>query len=384
MLDRLNASDLIRSEILGREQMCAFDAAWQQLADNSIEDNVYYAPAYARALLDTVEKKTDVRFATVWRGGELIGLLPFVASRIPSLIDPWAAWKSDYTYSCTPLLHRDWHAAAAENLATLMAAANPGEWILPLMNTGGPAYRAFVAALDGAGRPWIASNLFTRAVLDTDCTFAEHMETYVSAKRRRDLGRNERRLQKLGSVSYESWSSGAELKSAVDAFLQIEARGWKGRRGTALQCDEASRAFALKIFSAPRSPNACRADVLKVNGEPVAVGLTLVSGRTGFTVKCTYDERYATYSAGLLLEVAFLRSVLGEKWASRIDSGTAGSHVIDALWPGRCEVADLLFSVASAAGSARFPAFVAGQRAKRATLETAKSIVNRFRTRVTA
>jgi hypothetical protein len=191
-------------------------------------------------------------------------------------------------------------------------------------------------------------------------------------------------LQKLGSVSFESCANGAELKSAVDAFLHIEARGWKGRRGTALQCDEATRAFALKAFSAPRSDNACRADVLKVNGEPVAVGLTLISGRTGFTVKCAYDEGYATYSAGLLLEVAFLRSVLNEKWAGRIDSGADGAHVIDELWPGRSEVGDLLFSAASSPGSGRFPAFIAGQKAKRATLETAKAIVNRFRARVTS
>jgi CelD/BcsL family acetyltransferase involved in cellulose biosynthesis len=384
MLDRLNASDLIRSETFGREQMYAIDAAWQQLADNSIEDNVYYRPAYARALLDTVEANTDVRFATVWRGAQLIGLLPFVASRLPSLIEPWTAWKSDYTYNCTPLLHRDWHNDAAEHLVRLMAAANPGEWTLPLMNTAGPACRAIVAALEADCRPWIASNLFARAVLDTGCTFAEHMERHVSAKRRRDLGRNERRLEKLGTVSFESCSGGPELKSAVDAFLQIEARGWKGRRGTALQCNEATRAFASKVFSSPRSSNACRADLLKLNGEPIAVGLTLVSGRTGFTVKCAYDERYANYSAGLLLEVAFLRGVLGEKWASRIDSGTAGSHVIDELWPGRSEVGDLLFSVAHSPGSGRFPAFVAGQRAKRATIETAKSIVNRFRARVTA
>jgi CelD/BcsL family acetyltransferase involved in cellulose biosynthesis len=380
MLHRPTASELVRAEIISRDEMLKSRGAWQRLADNSVEDNVYYAPIYAGALLQTVESKTNVSFAAVWRDSELVALLPFVSSApFPSLLIPWTAWQSEYTYSCTPLLHRNWRLLAAENLVTLLTSANPGEWTFPRMNIKGPVCQAIIAALDRTQRPWTIAKPFARAVLDVSGTFAEHLEDRIPAKRRRDLARNRRRLEKLGVVAFETHCLGPELSAAVDAFLQIEGRGWKGRRGSALACHAATREFALKAFSPASSHTHCRADVLKVNGQPIAVGLTLFSGQTGFTVKCAYDEQYATYSPGLLLELEFLRSVLQEKWATRIDSGTDGAHVIDGLWPGRTEVADLVFSAATSLRGARFSAFLAGESAKRAAVDMAKSVVNRFR-----
>jgi hypothetical protein len=136
----------------------------------------------------------------------------------------------------------------------------------------------------------------------------------------------------------------------VSAFLKIEASGWKGKRGTALACDDKTRKFAIKAFTGEAANSICRADVLMLNDAPIAVSLITFAGRTGFSVKCSYDEAYRSYGAGLLLEIEVIRSFLSKDWASRLDSATAGTHVIDSLWPGRIEVADLMFSL-----SPRFP-----------------------------
>jgi hypothetical protein len=37
------------------------------------------------------------------------------------------------------------------------------------------------------------------------------------------------------------------------------------------------------------------------------------AGGTGFTVKCTYDEAYRSYSAGMLLETEVIRSFVAER-----------------------------------------------------------------------
>jgi hypothetical protein len=132
---------------------------------------------------------------------------------------------------------------------------------------------------------------------------------------------------------------------AVLAFLKIETNGWKGKQGTALACDEKTAKFAMNAFTGDEANSICRADILMLNGAPIAVSLITLAGRTGFTVKCSYDEAYRSYSAGLLLEIEVIRSFLSENWASRLDSATAGTHVIDSLWPGRIEVADLIFSL---------------------------------------
>jgi hypothetical protein len=182
------------------------------------------------------------------------------------------------------------------------------------------------------------------------------MKSHVAAKRRKDIARNRRRLAELGPVEHETHCRGDALDRAVVAFLQIEASGWKGKRGTALACDERTRRFAIDAFAGAAGNSICRADVLTLSGVPIAVSLIALMGRTGFTVKCSYDEAYRSYSPGLLLETEVIRSFLSGDWADRLDSATAGTHVIDSLWPGRIEVADLVFSVAPRAARLRLSA----------------------------
>ena len=121
-----------------------------------------------------------------------------------------------------------------------------------------------------------------------------------------------------------------------------------------------------------------RADVLTLNETPIAVSLTLLVGRTGFAVKCAYDETYRAYSAGLLLEVEVMRSFLTEAWADRLDSGTDGKHVIDGFWPGRLEVADLIFSCAPRYPRWRVSTFQRTEQIKQTAKRATKSLVSRL------
>jgi CelD/BcsL family acetyltransferase involved in cellulose biosynthesis len=207
------------------------------------------------------------------------------------------------------------------------------------------------------------------------------MSRHVRAKRRRDLARNRRRLEELGRVAHESHSCGEGLDRAVAAFLAIEAKGWKGRRGTALDCDERTRAFALRAFTGDKAESICRADMLTLDGVPVAVGLTVFAGGTGFTVKCTYDEAYAGYAVGLLLEVEVIRSFLTEGWAGRLDSATAGAHAVDSLWPGRCQVADLMFSLSPWRPQTHLSALTATERMRRSAKAAIRSALDELRDR---
>jgi hypothetical protein len=185
---------------------------------------------------------------------------------------------------------------------------------------------------------------FDRAALEAGSTFDQYTNSHLSAKRRKDMARNRRRLEQLGTVKHETHCFGPGLSYAVNAFLEIEASGWKGKRGTALACDEASKLFALNAFTGEAHDSICRADVLSLNDKPIAVSLMALARQTGFTVKCCYDETYRNCGAGLLLELEVIRSFLSGKWINRLDSATAGAHVIDDLWSGRIEVADLAFT----------------------------------------
>jgi hypothetical protein len=140
MLQLAERSVGMRGEVLGRDALPGLLPSWQALSDRSVEDNVYYAPRYALALLDSVEKDVNVRFAAVWQEATLVALLPIATPRSPiPLVRPAGrAWLSKYTFNCMPLLDRDRTAEAAAALLDVLEATRQGGWILPAVNVAGP------------------------------------------------------------------------------------------------------------------------------------------------------------------------------------------------------------------------------------------------------
>jgi CelD/BcsL family acetyltransferase involved in cellulose biosynthesis len=335
-------------EVLAQNALPNLMPAWEDLCARCVENNVYYSPRYAVALLQSVERAQNVRFAVVWDGSSLVALLPFTSPSfsIPFLRPAGRVWQSKYTYSCTPLLDTNMKIEAADALLNVLASISASEWIIPSVSTDGEACQSIIAALARREVPWTFLNQFRRATLEPGHTFDEHMNRCVGSNRRKGLARTRRRLEEVGKVEHESHSFGEGLERAVSAFLKIEASGWKGKRGTALDCDEQTRHFATSAFTGDETNSICRADMLTVNGVPIAVSLIVLAGSTGFAVKACYDETYRKYSPGLLLEMEVIRSFLSGNWAKRLDSATLGTHVLDDLWPGRTDVADLMFSLA--------------------------------------
>ncbi len=328
---------------------------WNDLCRRSAEDNVYYAPHYMLPLLDTVAAGADVRILTAWDGDRLIALLPVTLKgvAIPGVSAAATAWRTNYTFNCLPLLDAAQTEAAAAAMIDALAMLTRAECVFPEVNSSGPVCLALQRALAARGAPFALERQFERASLSAGPTFEEHMASHVSAKRRRELARNRRRLEELGQLALRTETSGPDLAQAVQAFLALEAGGWKGKRGTALACDAGTRAFAERAFGSPGVDNASRVDLLLLAGKPIAAGVIVFSGHTGFTVKGAYDEAYASYGAGLLLEQEVIKSFLTGRWAQRLDAATNGSHVIDALWPDRVNVADLVFSLARTGASLR-------------------------------
>ncbi len=369
-------SRLLTSEIIGRESLAALLPQWKALSERSADDNAYYSPAYAMALLETVSAKDKVRFLTVRDGASLVAFLPFQTSpmRWPPFGVAGLAWQSPHTYTCAPLLDRDLAYETADTLVTALMSMRPGTWMFPRMNTGSTTVAALVAAFERRLLKHRFIEPFKRAVVGHGPSFDEHLKKNVASKRRRELARNRRRLSEVGHLRHRFVTGGPDLEKAVEAFLSIEAAGWKGHGGTALQCRPDSLAFARKAFT--ENPG-CMADMLLLDDKPIAVSLMVKSGRTGFTVKCAYDETYRNYGAGLLLEEDALRNFLDGNFVDRLDSGTNGSHVIDGLWPESIEVGDLMFSVNPQASDRAFNAVVKTELLRRRAKDYLKRILRR-------
>ncbi len=378
----MQRSDAISISVLDTASLRNLGPEWEELAKHALEENAFYLRHYCTALLNHIETR-DLKAIAVRKGEALIALLPFVSDRLHwgGLVTLNTAWTTDYTTTSVPLIDRRWAAEAVSALLDAMSAKSTGSdvWLLPNINLDGAVSTAFTKERGHRGLPARTFDPFDRAVLEKRGTFADHMKEHVSKKRRKDLRRNRKRLEELGDVSWTAHDSGPELDDAVDAFLRVEASGWKGRRGTALDCTDTTRAFGKEAFGMVESEGVKRADVLRLNGTPIAVNLTLISGDTGFTIKCAYDEAYRGQSAGLLLEEEMIRSVLEDDWVDRLDSSAVSGHLISSFWNETIKIGDVLIDAGQSASPIRFKALTLLETTRRSLRAKAKALVNGLR-----
>ena len=101
---------------------------------------------------------------------------------------------------------------------------------------------------------------------------------------------------------------------AIERFLALEAKGWKGARATALAADSRRGAFAREMLVNFSRAGQLRIHELTLDGAAIAAGVELRAARRSFFWKIAYDETYAAYSPGVLLTRA-LTTRLAEEGA---------------------------------------------------------------------
>lgn len=350
---------------------------WEDLARTAVRPRPFHLPA-SLAAHRSAGFCRGVRVLRVPSASGLAACLPFVpgGAALGWLGRAHLAWRSPFTTSGDPLLAP----GAAPALLDAMAGAAPGVWLFGSMTLSGGSGALLREEAARRGWPQAVLDPFARAVLEWRPTFAAY-EAAVGASRRKDLRRRRRRLDEMGVVTVETATSGPQLADAIEAFLQLEAAGWKGGQGTAMACRTATAELARTYFGRPGPGVGARADVLALDGRPIAVSLALVSGGTAHLLKTAYDESLARVSPGLLLEDEIVRALHGEGFADRLDSAAvAGSHM-ETIYPDREEVGDWVVAT-DGRTQAALDASVSRERARRRWRQTARCLRDRWQARL--
>ncbi len=275
--------------------------AWNRLAEQSPFDSPMLRHEFLTAFLDNFAPEARLHVATVRRSGELSGAAA-LAWRLGSYRGlPYRALVSlSNVHSARfDILAAD--DGAIESLWRGMADL-PGWDVLELHDVpqGGRAERLVeLAQRDGhpTGR-W------------------ESMRTpYVplgpggpapNAKLRQNLRRRRRRLEEFGTPRFVEVTGGA-----FDAFLErgfeLEASGWKGRRGSAMACHPATRGFYRELAREAAGQGWLALAGLLAGDRLAAFQFGLRMGRRHYLPKPAYDETLAACSPGQLL----MEDVLG-------------------------------------------------------------------------
>ena len=313
---------------------------WDDLAARAVAPQPYFTrpvlSAHARNGITATPRVLCVQVDE-----RLAGLLPFRrGARIGWFGRGNAAWTSAFTTSSTPLIASDDPARAVAGLLDGMARL-ASIWIFPQLTLDDEIGRALLAEIGRRGWPARGLDPFRRAVLDRRASHDAYLSE-LGTSRRRDLARRMRRLGELGTVEFRSETGSQRLADAVEAFLRLEAAGWKGRQGSALASRPETASFARDLFREGQGPLTRRADLLLVDGEPAAISLALVCSGTAYLWKTAYDERRRRLAPGLLLELEIVRAMHETGFADRLNSAADPDTPLSELYPDREEVADLV------------------------------------------
>jgi len=364
--------------------LCALQAIvpeWRLLAARTSEPNIFYQPAFALAAAAAFAP--DAGAILVWADPErrtLVGLFPVrierhrYGPRFPIL----AGWTHSYAPLGVPLVDRDLVEPVVGSFLDHVSADPDLPSIVLLRFI--PQDGAFASALDRAlGRRGGRSALFgrhQRALLAPFGDRGRYLDRSVGSRRRKEFRRQRRRLAQAGPVTLSTAVAAADAGPALCDFLDLEAKGWKGRRGTAAAGHAHIRRFIETAIPALATDGLAQVHRLLVAERPVAAAITFTDADQAWFFKIAYDESLAWASPGVQLTLDLTAALLGNTAIKRADSCATEHHpMIDHLWRERLTLGDWLVS-----GCAAAPAFAFAcrlERLRRAAIRMAKRLRDR-------
>lgn len=366
-------------EALNASRLAPIVPAWLELIDRALEPNPFLHPAFALPLMQHLMAGSRLEVLAIWGGAtpRLVGLFPLTLPRAP-----WGGLARGFAHEqvClgTPLLDRNRAAAVFDALLDWLGRERPR--VAGLLLSEIPVQSALVQQIIH-GRQWPASIEIVetrhRAVLrarDGEVASDGNVLSLASAKRRKERKRQMRRLAERGARSYASARSSAEVARACELFLALEARGWKGRRGSALLAEPARATFARTMLRGMADAGLCRIDALETEGRAIAMGVVLTDGATAFFWKTAFDQEFASLSPGVQFTLALTEAQLGASGVTVTDSCAVPDHpMINRLWPERMAVCDLVLAPAPSGASPSLAAALGVERLRRRLRRRAKA-----------
>lgn len=353
------------------EEMSFRQDAWRELARRAIEPNPFLEPEFTLSAIlhSPPASRPDIVF--VWQGagfnprGRLIAVMAIEQGGLGLSMGVGRSWRYRHGALGTPLVDRFAAGRALDALLRWSADCRPRRSALLLqpIEREGAFFKLLVdrCAENGFGLSTIAE--YKRAILFPGQTGAQILSRARSNKHRRELARLRRRLQERGSLSVGSANSPSEIRDAVERFLALEHKGWKGRRGTDFLSSAGDAAF-LRTMSRRLAPEGrCRIDWLAIDGEPIAMAFLLKSGDRAYFWKTAYDEAYAQFSPGVQLVLELIERQLADPTVAATDSCAIARHpMIDRMWPDRLDMVEVMV----ATESSRLPFYAGRERLRRA------------------
>lgn len=356
-------------------------AGWAALAQTAIEPNPFYEADFLSAAERHLERGERLRLLVVRDAADkaLVGLFPLCKPRLREgiLFDALSLYTNEYSSLSTPLIRAEGATEILDTAFRFLAGKHDIPQVLHFGKLAGnrPFHALLLAHAEAARLPVLTVARYDRAAIETRRT-GEAYRAFESASTRKSLNRKQKHLEALGALAYSTIPG--DTPDGLAAFLALEASGWKGRHGTALASHPDTRAFAEAALGTSAGHPQLFFERLSLNGRPIAMNLNLRSQGVAFTLKTAYDETFAAYSPGALLDRQSVTLAAAGGPLVRLDSCADPGHRIEALWRERERIATLLVGVSAAVSAEQLEPIATRMRLATRLIGSAKALRARF------
>ena len=303
-------------------------AAWRELVARALEPNPFFEPEFLLPAYKHLDSQ-GVGLLVTQANGSWSSCMPVAAGRLRGL-RAIRTWRHRYSFLGTPLLADDGPSPAEELVRA--AAAERSLVALEWLTANGPVAALVDQAIDDSGLLPVGDMPFERAAMHR--LEGGGLLEQMPRRRRHELQRQRRRLEEHLDAPLECVDRAGD-PAAVERFLELESRSWKGSEGTALLARPAHADFFRQICESFAAMSRLQLFELRGGGRTVAMKCNLVAAPGLFTFKIAHDEELGRFSPGVQLEVDNVDRFheTGLDW---MDScATPENQTFNRLWPDR-------------------------------------------------
>jgi CelD/BcsL family acetyltransferase involved in cellulose biosynthesis len=283
---------------------------WAELEREALEPNPFFAPQMVLPAVRHLEGGHAVQLLVAEQGGELRFLMPVSGGTARYCVpaNGLRAWMHNYCFLGTPLLaacgdpDRVW-AAVIDHLRRGCPASL---LVVPCHTAQGPVAAALYGTGLGAGLgircgPAVPRGFVLRRPQPS------YAGEWISRRHLADIARRRRQLGRMVGAELATVDrAAAGLDGAIEQFLTLEAKGWKGRGRTALACRPGDARFFREVSRGFADQGRLMFLSLEAGTRVLAQSAALVGGEGLFGFRRAYDEDFARWSPGSQLDLDVL------------------------------------------------------------------------------
>ena len=320
-------------------------ADWLRLANCASTPNAFFEAGFLVPSLSIFDPEGAVSLALLVEGGQLRAVMPHIhkgyyhGRRLPHS----ASWLHANMFCGIPLIERGYEEAFwTAYLANCDQQARTSRFAhFSRLPADCAVTRALRTVCLSQHRQMQIVHRESRAVLNDGRTPDAHLASSMTPKGRKELRRQRRRLEELGTVEIVRSRSQEGLQRWIEDFLLLETRGWKGESGSSLASDTHTTALFIQALSSSAELGRLERLSLTLDGKPIAMLATFLAHPGSFSFKTAFDEDYRRFSPGMQLQIENL-ALLDDRDLAWCDSCAAPNHpMIERIWRDKREMVSI-------------------------------------------